>query len=137
MQDPMQELEVRLSGWTAFAGVMLIMAGVLGAIEGLTAIFKDDWVYVGESAVITFDITLWGWIHLLMGALVAVAGFAVLNNATWGRTVGIVAAFFHALVMIPMISVHPWWTLLIIVLDVVIIYGLIVPPRLEDNRPAV
>jgi hypothetical protein len=39
--------------------------------------------------------------------------------------------------MIPMISVHPWWTLLIIVLDVVIIYGLIVPPRLEDNRPAV
>jgi hypothetical protein len=132
MQEQMDDLQVRLTGWTAFAGVMLIMAGALGAFEGLTAIFKDDWVLAGENYVITFDITLWGWIHLLMGALVMVAGFAVLNNALWGRTVGIVVAFFHALVMIPMISVQPWWTILIIVLDVVIIYGLIVPPRLEE-----
>ena len=135
MQEQMDELQLRLSGWTAFAGVMLIMAGTLGALEGLTAIFKDDWLIYGENAVITFDLTLWGWIHLLMGALVAAAGFAVLNNAIWGRTVGIVAAFFHALVMIPMISAQPWWSLLIIAIDVVIIYGLIVPPRLEDSGP--
>lgn len=137
MQEQVEQFQVRLSGWTAFAGVILVMAGALGALDGLIAIFKDEVYLVGDDAVITFDLTFWGWVHLLMGGLVMGAGFAVLNNATWGRAVGIVAAFFHALVQIPFITVYPWWTIIIIALDVIIIYGLMVPPRLEDTGTSV
>ena len=64
-------------GFTAFAGVMLIMVGVFQAIAGLGAILEDKVYVVGQEYVFTFDVTTWGWIHFLLGLLLVAAGVGV------------------------------------------------------------
>ena len=77
-------------GLTVFAGVMMIMLGVFQAIQGVVALFNDDFYVVGQKWVFEFDLTTWGWIHLVVGAIVAVAGFFVFQGAlgTPGRNRG-------------------------------------------------
>jgi hypothetical protein len=117
---------VKISGWTAFAAVMLIVAGIFGAINGLVALIHDEVYVVGEDQIVAFDFTQWGWIHLIGGIVVAAAGFAVTGGATWGRIVGIVAAMLHATIQIAFIAAFPFWTLTIIAIDIIVIYGLLV-----------
>ena len=118
---------MRLSGWTVFAGLMLIMAGMFGAMNGLVAIIQDEVFLVGEDNLVALDFTQWGWVHLMGGIVVACAGlFVAMSGATWARAVGIFAAFFHALGQFAFIQAYPFWTLAIIALDVVVIMGLLV-----------
>ena len=129
----MEELQLRLSGWTAFSAVMLMLAGIFGIIDGLVAIFNDKAFIVTDDQVVWFDITAWGWFHLILGVIVLAAGWSIMSNATWGRVAGILAASVHAVVSLPFITVYPWWTILIIALDVIVIYGLMVPAQLEET----
>ena len=71
-----------------------------------------------------FDATRWGWIHLLVGLLVLLAGFAVLAGQTWGRVIGIVLAVFSAMANFAFIPYYPFWSLTIIALDVFVIWAL-------------
>ena len=68
--------------------------------------------------------TSWGWIHLLVGLVVAVAGLAVLGGRTWGRVVGITLAMLSALANFLFIPYYPFWALTVIVLDIFIIWAL-------------
>jgi hypothetical protein len=128
-------MEVRTSGWTAFSAVMLVMAGIFGMFDGLVAIFEDEVYLIGDEAVVAFDLTTWGWIHFLVGAGVFAAGLAVMQGATWARLVGVSAAFLHAAVTIWFITLAPWWTIAIIAIDVIVIYGLMVPPQVVEDFP--
>jgi hypothetical protein len=80
-------------GWAAgfilFAGLMMIMAGVFQAFAGLVALFENEFYVATRNYLFQFDATTWGWIHLLVGPVVALAGLAVLGGRTWGRVVGI------------------------------------------------
>ena len=75
-------------GLTVFAAVMLIMVGIFQAIAGVVALFNDTFYVVGEKYVFQFDVTTWGWIHLILGIVIAVAGFFLFRGAVWARTVG-------------------------------------------------
>ena len=86
------------AGWTMFAGIMLILIGVFHAIAGLSGIIKDDFYAVLPNYVLKFDVTTWGWIHLIGGIVVVLAGFSVWNGAVWARTVGVIIAAASALV---------------------------------------
>src|SRR4051812_2009224 len=77
---------------TVFAGVMMILLGVLHIVQGVVALFNDDFYVVGQGWVFEFDLTTWGWIHLLVGAVVAVAGVFVFQGVLWARLVGIAVA---------------------------------------------
>lgn len=114
------------AGWAAFAGIMMILLGAFQAITGLTAVFNDEYFVVGPERLLVFDFTTWGWVHLLLGALVTFAGFAVLNGRAWGRTIGVVMAATSAIANMAFIGVYPFWSILVIVVDVIIIYSLIV-----------
>src|SRR3954447_10494968 len=83
-------------GLTLFAAVMMMMVGVFQAIQGVVALFNDTFYVVGEEWVFSFDITTWGWIHLVMGVIVAVAGFFVLQGMVWARSVGVAVAAISA-----------------------------------------
>ena len=76
-------------GLTVFAAVMMIMLGIFQAIQGIVALFNDNFYVAGQKWVFEFDLTAWGWIHLLVGVLIAVAGFFVLQGTTWARWLGI------------------------------------------------
>jgi hypothetical protein len=85
------------AGFTVFAGVMMIMAGGFQALAGLVAIFENEFYATTRNYILEFDVTTWGWIHLLLGLLVLFAGFAVLSGKTWGRVIGIILASVSAL----------------------------------------
>ncbi|HSX58242.1 MAG TPA: hypothetical protein VLE47_03200 [Candidatus Saccharimonadales bacterium] len=114
------------AGWAAFAGFLMILVGSFQALSGLTAIFKKEFFVVAPQNLLVFDITTWGWVHLALGALIIFAGVAVLNGKVWGRFIGVVIAMTSALANMAFLNVYPFWSILIIVVDILVIYALIV-----------
>ena len=117
-------------GWVYFAGIIMLMVGAFQAIVGLVAMFDDTFYLVTEGGlVISVDYTVWGVVHLLIGLIILAAGWAVLNGKTWGRTIGIILAVLSAIANMVFIGAYPWWSILIIALDVIVIYALAVHGR--------
>jgi len=111
-------------GMTLFAAIVMMVAGVFQAIEGLIALFKDTFYVVGQEWIFSFDVTTWGWIHLVVGLVVAVAGYFVLTGAVWARAVGVGVAALSALLNFVWLPYYPVYSLLIITLDVLVIWAL-------------
>src|SRR3990167_70054 len=117
------------TGWVGliyFASLMMMVVGGFGAITGLVALFKNDFYLVTERALLVFNYTTWGWIHLLLGLVVFSAGVALMNGATWARLVGIFLAGLSLFANMAFLSAYPFWSILMIVIDVLIIYALTV-----------
>ena len=114
-----------MKGMTTFAGVMLIIAGAFNVIQGLVALFQNEVYVAGPRYVFAFDLTAWGWTHLIIGAVVAAAGFAVLSGQVWGRSVGVAVAVLSMLANFLFVPYYPVWSLLIIALDFFVIWALI------------
>jgi len=117
---------MRTSGWVVFASIMLVMAGMFGIIDGLVALINDEVYLVTKDSIVAFDFTTWGWIHLILGIIVLIAGFAVMSGQLWARIVGVFVAMLSAVSQIAFITAFPLWSVVIIAIDVLIIYGLLV-----------
>ena len=113
------------SGLAVFAGSLMMIAGFWQALEGIGALVHDNVYVVTPDYIYSFDLTGWGWIHLLLGILIAGAGFGVLRGQTWGRITGIVLASLSLIVNFLFIPYYPLWSLLIIALDVAVIWALV------------
>lgn len=117
-------------GWVVFAGIMLFMLGSFQAIEGLVAIFNDNYFVVSSGKLlVSANFATWGWLHLAIGVIAMFAGWGVLAGQTWARIFGIGVAFLGALANMAFINAYPIWSLLLIALDVVVIYALAVHGR--------
>jgi hypothetical protein len=116
------------SGWAVgfilFAGIMMVMSGFFQALAGLVAIFENEFYVATRNYLFQFDATTWGWIHLLVGLVVALAGFAVMAGRTWGRVVGITLAVLSAVANFLFIPYYPFWSLTVIALDIFVIWAL-------------
>ncbi len=123
-----------LSGWTMFGGVMLLLAGAFGAINGVIALLNSEVYVATENNIVLFDFTQWGWIHVIAGSIVALTGLVViLTGATWARAIGVGVAFLHAIAQVSFIEAYPFWTITTIALDIAVIYGLVVAPRQQPR----
>jgi hypothetical protein len=111
-------------GVAVFAGVMLIIAGGFQAIQGLAAIVHDQYLVVLPNYIYAFDLTAWGWIHLLIGVGLVVTGIFVVRGQTWARVVGMVLAGISALLNFLFLPQAPWWALLLIAVDILVIWAL-------------
>jgi hypothetical protein len=111
-------------GFTIFAAVMMMMAGVWQALAGLIAIFENEFYLTTRNYIFQFDVTAWGWIHLVVGVVVGLTGLALLAGQTWARVVGIVVAVLSAISNFLFIPYYPFWSLLIIAADVFVIWAL-------------
>jgi len=116
------------SGWAVgfilFAAIMMIMAGIFQAFAGLVAIFENEFYVATRNYLFQFDATTWGWIHLILGVVVALAGWGVLAGQTWARVVGITLAVLSAVANFLFIPYYPFWSLTVIALDVFVIWAL-------------
>ena len=122
------------SGWIGFAGTMMIMLGAFHAIAGLVALFEEDYFLVTQSGlVVSADFTTWGWTHLIVGALVAVAGGALFAGATWARVVAIVIAMLSAIVNLAFLSAYPLWSAIMIAVDILIIHAVTTHGDTDDG----
>lgn len=111
-------------GWIVFAGVMMLLLGSFHAMAGLVALFDDEYFLVNDNGlVVSVDYTGWGWTHLIVGAIVVLAGFALFSGAMWARIVAIVLAIISALVNLAFLSAYPIWSAIMIGVDILVIYA--------------
>lgn len=120
----------RPAGWvvgmTAFAILMMVMIGIFHTVEGLVALFNNEIYVVGARYVFAFDLTAWGWIHLLLGIVLIVAGIGIRTGQLWARSVGIGFVVLSMIANFLFLPYYPVWSLLIIALDFFIIWALCV-----------
>ncbi len=113
------------TGWIFFAAIMMILIGLLSAIQGLVALFNSDYYLVTPSGLlVNVDFTTWGWVHLILGIVVLAAGFGVMVGNTAARVVGIVLAVIGAILNVAFLAAYPVWSTIVITLDVLVIYAL-------------
>ncbi|GAA3806502.1 DUF7144 family membrane protein [Cellulomonas soli] len=117
-------------GWIAFAGAMMIMLGLFHAIQGLVALFRDEYFLVAPSGLaISIDYSQWGWIHLVLGIVVAGAGLALLVGQMWARVVAVLLAFLSALASVAFLAAYPIWSVLMIAVAILVIWAVMVHGR--------
>jgi hypothetical protein len=112
-----------------FAGTLMVMIGIFSILQGLAALIDDDFFTVLEEYAYDIDATAWGWIHLIAGVIVMLAGFYIFTGALWARIIGIAIALLSAIINFFWIPYYPFWAILIIAIDVVVIWGLAVYGR--------
>ena len=111
-------------GWTYFAATMMLLIGTFHAIAGLIAIINDEFYVATREYVFRFDTTQWGWIHLVWGVLVAIAGGFVLTGSVLARTVGVVMAGVSAILGFAWLPYAPVWGVTMIAIAVSVIWAL-------------
>ena len=115
---------VAAHGVQVFAGIMLIMGGAFQVIEAIVAIANDEYLLVLRNYVFSIDLTGWGWIHLLIGLILAAVGVFLLLEKGWARIAGIVVAGISAIINFSWLPYSPWWALLLIAVDILVIWAL-------------
>lgn len=116
-------------GWTSFAGVMMMIQGMMWVVSGLVALLNDEFFVVSQEYVFRFDATSWGWIHLVLGIVIAAAGSGVMSGAVWARTVGVVIASSAALMAFAWMPWYPVWAAVFLVASGSVIWSLTVHGR--------
>ena len=114
-------------GWVIFAAVFMIVIGAMNAIQGLAALFRDEeyWVTL-QGNIVTFDVTAWGWIHLIFGILLVLVGVMLMQGSTFARVIGIALVSLNLIAQFSWTTLYPFWGLIAIAIDVIIIYALVV-----------
>jgi hypothetical protein len=115
------------SGWAVFAGTMLFMLGMFDAIWGLGAVLNDKVVTVGgHGGVLIWDVTVWGWIHIVIGCIMIATGVGLFAMKGWARWLGVFFAALCAVLQVGVLPAFPIWALITIALSVIVIYQLTV-----------
>ena len=109
-------------GWTWFAAVMMWLIGGFHAIAGLVAIIDDEFYVVTRDYIFQFDATAWGWIHLIAGVIVVLAGVYLLSGAVWARIIGVILAVVSILVNFAWLPWSPLWSIIMITANVFVIW---------------
>jgi hypothetical protein len=114
------------SGWLTFAGVTALIVGGYNALSGIAALSDDDTLAAQASKVLYgIDLTVWGWLWLLVGALQILGGVLVLRRSWWGVAIGVSMAGISALITVFVIFVFPLWAIAVLTLDALVLYGLL------------
>lgn len=121
--------EERVTGWWIFAGILLLIAGVLNIIWGIAAISESHFVTVSGAHYILGKLNTWGWVTLILGAIEVLAGLSLFGGGSFGRWFGILAASLVAIGALLDIWVLPFWSICVFALSVIVIYELAKEPE--------
>ncbi len=110
-------------GVTVTAGIFLIIGGVCHGFQGIVAIAQNDFYVTTQNWIFKFDITTWGWIHLILGVIAIFAGAALFSGKVWARTVAVIVAAVSIIVNFTWLPYYPVWSILIIAFDIFVIWA--------------
>ena len=115
-----------MAGWIGFAGIMLMIIGGLDFFQGLIALFEDEYYVVTRSGFLVFDLTAWGWIMLIWGVLLLLAGFGLVAAQGWARWFAIVVVSLNIIAQLGFLgnSQYPLWSLTVMALSIIVLYAL-------------
>lgn len=122
---------VAATGFTYLAATLMVLGGLLSFFTGLEAVRRGSFYVVTNNYLYNINISNWGWIHIGIGAAVFLAGLALFARQTWARWIGVFLALVSAVMNFLFIPRYPFWALLVIALDVVIIWALTAGQRQE------
>lgn len=117
-----------MAGWIGFAGVVMFIVGGLNMFQGLVAIFDDEYFIPTREGFLLVDLTTWGWVMLIWGLLLVVAGLALQAGIGWARWFTIVVVVVNIFAQLGFLgnSDYPAWTLTLLALNVIVLYALTV-----------
>ena len=115
-----------MAGWIGFAGIVMLIIGFIDLFQGLIALVKDDYYVVTSSGFLAIDLTGWGWVMLIWGALLVLAGFALLGGQSWARWFAIFVVAVNIFAQLGFLgnSQYPLWALTALALNLVVLYAL-------------
>jgi len=129
--------EPKGTGWIVFAGSLLVVSGVFKIFDALWAFKYHDQINKDvQTIVFQRDLNSWGWVWLVVGIILILAGFAVVSRAPWARWVGIIVASLAAISFLPWIYFQPLWTILSVTLAILVVYALAAYGGRETGTPA-
>src|SRR6478672_13429534 len=111
-------------GVTLTAAIILIIGGVLHAMEGVVGLATNEFYVTTQKWIFQFDVTTWGWIHVIVGVVAVLAGIGLFTGAVWARAVAVLVAAISILVNFAWLPYYPVWSILIIAFDVFVIWAL-------------
>ncbi|WP_151771464.1 DUF7144 family membrane protein [Streptomyces abyssomicinicus] len=117
------------SGLTAFAAVMLLLLGLLNIFRGIMAVAEDEVFVSTPNYVFEFDLTSWGWIHLILGVVAVLLSAGLFKAATWARVAGVAIASLAVIANFLSLPYFPIWSLVMIAISGFIIWALCVVRR--------
>ena len=114
----------RGEGWVVFAGVMILIAGVLNLLWGLSAIVNSHILINGNEFIIDHR-KAWGWVVLFIGVIEILVAFGIWSRQAWARWTGVGIAGLNGIAVLADMQSYPWWSLALLTIDVLVIYGLV------------
>jgi hypothetical protein len=115
------------SGLLSFAGFLIWAVGFFNIVDGLTALSKRNFYLVPSNRLLVFNFTAWGWIWIIVGILQIAVGGSILARRPWARTAGIALILLAIAGQFAFMNAFPLWSMVIIGVSLVAIYGLMVP----------
>ncbi|WP_408637748.1 DUF7144 family membrane protein [Nocardia bovistercoris] len=111
------------AGTSVGAAILLLTVGVLSILEGISAVANDDLIVVGPEYIYQFDTTAWGWVHIVLGAILIICAIGLMTGSTWGKVGAIVIAALTIIANFLWLPYYPWWSILVIALSIVVIWA--------------
>ncbi|MBF4479295.1 hypothetical protein SAMN02745947_02696 [Rhodococcus rhodochrous J3] len=112
------------TGTSVGAAIIMTLIGALQLLQGIAAVAEDEVFVTGQEYLFTFDLTTWGWVHIVVGVVMVIVGIALISGATWARVSAMVIAALSILVNFMWLPYYPGWALAIIALDIVVIWAI-------------
>ena len=110
--------------WVMFAGIMILVVGILNTIGGIAAIDSAH-VYAGDAAYVFGSLSMWGWVILIIGIAQLFAAFSIWSGGAYGAWVGVISATANSIAQLFFLPAFPLWSLAIFGVDLLVIYGLV------------
>lgn len=124
MSDQLSHKQHVAAGTSIGAAVLFVTVGILQVLQGIAAVAGDEVFAVGADYTYEFDLTVWGWIHIVLGVLIALVGVALVSGGIWARTLAVVIAALSIVVNFLWLPYHPVWASVIIAIDAVVIWAI-------------
>ena len=115
-----------MAGWIGFAGILMLIVGSIDFMQGLIALIDDEYFVVTDAGLLVFDLTGWGWIMLIWGTLLVLAGLGLLSAQSWARWFAIVVVSLNFIAQLGFLgnTQYPLWSLTVMALNIVVLYAL-------------
>lgn len=125
--------DVRVTGWTGwawFASILLFIGAAIDLFYGFMAIFGPDTAYfVSPKALVSFNLQAWGWVSVIIGVLLLLAGVFLIRGALWARIFAVIIAALNAVTQLMSLPAQPLWSIVMVTVDILVIYAVTVHGR--------
>jgi len=114
-------------GFTVLAAVVMLLSGLSSFFEGLAALIRGNFFVTLPNYAYNVSVTGWGWMHLILGIVVFLAGACLFMDMLWARVVGVALASVSLIFNLLYIPYFPVWSIIVIALDLFVIWALLAP----------